>query len=50
MIREERREEGEKNQVRREREKSEKRVIPGPNSTDKGLPVLQTGSPTLSPA
>ena len=25
-------------------------IIPGPNSTDKGLPVLKTGSPTVTPA
>ncbi len=24
-------------------------IIPGPNSTDRGLPVRKTGSPTLTP-
>ena len=24
-------------------------IIPGPNSTDNGLPVLKTGSPTVTP-
>lgn len=24
--------------------------MPGPNSTDNGLPVLKTGSPTVTPA
>jgi hypothetical protein len=25
-------------------------IIPGPSSTDKGLPVRKTGSPTVTPA
>jgi len=25
-------------------------IIPGPSSTDRGLPVLRTGSPTVTPA
>ena len=25
-------------------------IIPGPNSTESGLPVLRTGSPTVTPA